>query len=644
MINIDITTYALCKKLISSALTGVSEFTLNGNTMNITTKDGKTSSADLPAPKDGVSVSNAKIDENNNLIFEMSDGSTKIAGVLPVGKVITDKVLSDESENPIANKTVSEEIKKISEDLDNTLKSQKNDQVIYKEDVDGVPMNAIHIDTNVDSGYMSISPKEITIRSGSASDVSPAVVVSSSDGVTLYNKPLTFGAYRAADKMKITDNYIESDELINFSTISTSPSLTSNIRLNPEKGSLALGEIKRSYESTGVASGVGSIAVGTNVTASGNNSIAIGKNAKATANNSLAMGNSNYMGFWTKGSTASGVNSFAWGDGVTASQKNQFAIGSFNKNQTYNCFEIGNGQWSYPSGSYSEAPSNAFSVDKNGNITSGGTTVANSGSIDISSNFSISVNSIYPTMAETIISKFAAIVFNLRNILHRDDKSTYSDIMKDIDTFAFTFKTPYNEYNVHAKRMTVSLRSSSTIDYEYSWTNSLCENKCIVSVAGYTKFTDSTQAVTGSVRVSDYSVGVIQGATETNDGQSGLAPIPKGGQESYILTGSGQWTPNILQIRKNETVGANSSVAMTISDTNFYLLSIIASGVPELDLYIISAYQNGGRLDCTRLTGSGDNDNYTVARTGAEVLTITNKMAVSGLECKLYRVNLPNIW
>lgn len=640
MINIDITTYALCKKLISSALTGVSGFTLNGNTMNITTKDGKTFSADLPTPKDGVSVSNAKIDESNNLIFEMSDGSTKTAGVLPVGKVITDKVLSKESENPIANKTVSEEIEKISGDLDNTLKSQKNSQVIYKEDVDGVPMNAIHIDTNVDSGYMTISPKAISIRSGSASDVAPAVVVSGSDGVTLYNKPLTFGAYRAADKMKITDNYIESDELVNFSTISTSPSLTSNIRLNPEKGSLALGEIKRTYESTGVASGVGSVAIGTNVTASGNNSIAIGKNAKATANNSLAMGNSNYMGFWTKGSTASGVNSFAWGDGVTASQKNQFAIGSFNENQTYNCFEIGNGQWTYPNGSYSEVPSNAFSVDVLGNAKVSNNIISN-GHIALQSSFSVQGEEQYITVAEKIAHEMYDIINNIKTMLHRENQTTINGIVDGVTTFNFKMITPYYVYDIQAVRLPIYTRTSPSFDCEYSWLDHMGRpTKCVIRISG-TQTLSSTSAPTYIILTSDYVAGLMKGATENADGQGGLVPAPQGGQAGYVLAGDGTWMAPFLKIVRKESIGANGNLSLDITDINFYLLSIIANGVPEMDLYLISSYQTE-KLDINRLTGTGDNNNYTVARTGAGTITITNKMTVSGLDCKLSRINLPD--
>lgn len=552
-----------------------------------------------------------------------------------------DSELSTTSENPVQNKVITSE-------LDNTVKLRKNHQTLAKED-DGsgeIPMHTITINTDTDKGNMSLSPVGIVIRGNSASDTAPAVAISGESGITLYDTPVTFGQYRSSDKMKIQNNYIESDDTVNISTISSSPSLTSRIRFNTQKGSLAMSDVKSTYESSASATGQSSTAIGSTSKATGDNSIAVGKNTTASGNNSIAVGNSNYMGFWTKATKASGNLSVALGDGVQAGYDKQVAIGSFNDNKSYNAFEIGNGGWQYPSGNYSENFSNAFSVDKDGNTLAGKTMIAGSGSIDLSSNFSISVNSIYPTMADTIVANFAKIIFNIKNILHRDNKTTFGDIMKDVVTFAFTFKTPYNEYTVNAKKMGVSLRGSPVVEYEYDWLDTLQEKKCIVSVMSSTVYTDSSQDITAtaSIRKTDYSVGIIKGATETNNGQSGLVPAPQSGQASYVLTGNGQWTPNILQIRKNETVGANSSVTMTISDTNFYLLSIIASGVPELDLYIISAYQNGGRLDCTRLTGSGDNDNYTVTRTGAEVLTITNKIAAASLECKLYRINLPNIW
>lgn len=192
--------------------------------------------------------------------------------------------------------------------------------------------------------------------------------------------------------------------------------------------------------------------------------------------------------------------------------------------------------------------------------------------------------------------------------------------------------------------MGVSVRSSPVVEYEYSWLDTTEEKKCIISVMGNISYTDSSQTVSASIRASDYSVGVISGATENNDGKNGLAPKPFKGQSSYVLTGNGQWTPNLLQIRKNENVAAGSSLAITIDDTNFYLLSITADSLPQQDLYIISSCQGGGKLDATRLTGSGDNSLYPISRTDDTVLTVTNNLQGSSLRCKLYKINLPTIW
>lgn len=657
MFYIDIVTYALSKKYTDKTAEGlgalkganctIKSITENDSNIAVTfewtgaggTKE--TSVMTVPKGEDGVSVSNAYIDENQELIIELSDGTEKNAGKLPVMKNAVDTELSDTSENPVQNKVITSE-------LDNTVKLRKNYQTLAKEDDDsgGIPMHTITISTNTDTGDMSLSPEGITIRKNSASDTAPAVAITGESGITLYDTPITFGQYRSTGKMKIHNNYIESDDTVNISTISSSPSLTSRIRFNTQKGSLAMSDVKSTYESSASATGQSSTAIGSTSKATGDNSIAVGKNTTASGSNSIAVGNSNYMGFWTKATKASGNLSVALGDGVQAGYDKQVAIGSFNDNKSYNAFEIGNGGWQYPSGNYLENFSNAFSVDKDGNTLTGKTMIAGSGSIDISSNFSISVNSIYPTMADTIIANFAKIIFNIRNILHRDNKTTFGDIMKDVDTFAFTFKTPYNEYTVNAKKMGVSLRGSPAVEYEYSWLDTLQENKCIVSVMGSTVYTDSSQDITAtaSIRKSDYSVGMIQGATENNNGQSGIVPAPLKGQASYVFTGNGQWTPNILQIRKNETVAESSSLAITIDDTNFYLLAITADSLPQMDMYIISSWQDGGKLDATRLTGSGDNSLYPISRTDDTVLTLTNNLPGSSLNCKLYKINLPTIW
>lgn len=86
VINIDITTYALLKKRIDSIVANssmISDLSFNNNVLTLKTVDGKIFDVDIPIPEDGVSVIGANIDENNNLILEMSDGSKKNVGELP---------------------------------------------------------------------------------------------------------------------------------------------------------------------------------------------------------------------------------------------------------------------------------------------------------------------------------------------------------------------------------------------------------------------------------------------------------------------------------------------------------------------------------------------------------------------------------
>lgn len=652
VLNIDIVTYALSKKYTDKTIQGlgalkganctVKSIIENDDDTTVTfewTGTGGTKETNVmtvPKGEDGVSVLNAHIDENQNLIVELSDGTEKNAGQLPVMKNSVDTELSDTSENPIANKAVSAE-------LDNTVKLRKNFQAIAKEDdgSGGRPMHTITINTNTDKGDMSLSPEGITIRKNSASDTAPAAVISGESGITLYDTPVTFGQYRSSDKMKIQNNYIESDDTVNISTISSSPSLTSRIRFNTQKGSLAMSDVKSTYESSASATGQNSIAIGSTSKATGDNSIAVGKKSISSGNNSIAVGNSNYMGFWTKGTKASGNLSVALGDGVQAGYDKQVTIGSFNDNKSYNAFEIGNGGWQYPSGNYSENFSNAFSVDKTGNTLSKRNCISN-GQIILQSPLLISKDISVGSVETAIAKNLYNILSYLKTELHRDDASLIRDIITGVDEFTFRVSDSYAYYMIQAKRTYLYKRGPENFNFEFSWHDALGkEQRCVISVSGTDALTDPVAHV---FERRTYQVGTMEGATENNDGQSGLVPTPLKGQASYVFTGNGQWMPNILQLIKKETVAANSSVTITINDINFYLLSVIASGVPELDLYMISSYQNGGRLDCIRLTGSGDNVNYTVTRTGAEVLTITNKIAAASLECKLYRINLPNIW
>lgn len=133
MFYIDIVTYALSKKYTDKTAEGlgalkgadciVKSITENDDNVTVTfewTGTGgtkETSVMTVPKGEDGVSVSNAYIDENQELIIELSDGTEKNAGQLPVMKNAVDTELSDTSENPIANKTVSAELKKLTETI-----------------------------------------------------------------------------------------------------------------------------------------------------------------------------------------------------------------------------------------------------------------------------------------------------------------------------------------------------------------------------------------------------------------------------------------------------------------------------------------------------------------------------------------------
>lgn len=81
----DIVTYALCKKLAAGAVSGISDLTVSGTDLIITTNDGNEITMSFPVPADGVSVIGVEIDANNHLICTMSDGSTIDAGKIVGG-------------------------------------------------------------------------------------------------------------------------------------------------------------------------------------------------------------------------------------------------------------------------------------------------------------------------------------------------------------------------------------------------------------------------------------------------------------------------------------------------------------------------------------------------------------------------------
>ena len=82
----DITTYALSKKIAAHALSGVQSMSVNGQTLIINTKDSGVLTITFPTPKDGVSVADIDVNANNQIVFTMSDGTEFISGKIPTIK------------------------------------------------------------------------------------------------------------------------------------------------------------------------------------------------------------------------------------------------------------------------------------------------------------------------------------------------------------------------------------------------------------------------------------------------------------------------------------------------------------------------------------------------------------------------------
>lgn len=79
----DLITYALCKKIAAGAVSGISNLTVNGTTLTITTNDGNILEINFPTPQDGISIADIKIEENNHLICTLTDGEKIDAGIVP---------------------------------------------------------------------------------------------------------------------------------------------------------------------------------------------------------------------------------------------------------------------------------------------------------------------------------------------------------------------------------------------------------------------------------------------------------------------------------------------------------------------------------------------------------------------------------
>lgn len=81
-----VTAYALSKKVAASAVSGVKSMSVDGQTLTINTKDNGVLKMVFPIPSDGRSVTDIDVNEKNQIVFTMSDGTEIISGVIPTVK------------------------------------------------------------------------------------------------------------------------------------------------------------------------------------------------------------------------------------------------------------------------------------------------------------------------------------------------------------------------------------------------------------------------------------------------------------------------------------------------------------------------------------------------------------------------------
>ena len=79
----DVVTYALCKKLVSSIVSGIKSMRVDGLTLYITTQDDQVLESHFPTPAYGISIVDLNIYANKHLICTMSDSTTIDAGEVP---------------------------------------------------------------------------------------------------------------------------------------------------------------------------------------------------------------------------------------------------------------------------------------------------------------------------------------------------------------------------------------------------------------------------------------------------------------------------------------------------------------------------------------------------------------------------------
>lgn len=106
----DLVTYVLCKKLVAASASGISNIEVVGSDLIFTTSSGEQFTVTLPLPESNVSIVDIDIDEDNNLLYTMSDGTVVNVGKLPSG----------ESSGSITE----EQIQEIVQDVYNLLEEQ----------------------------------------------------------------------------------------------------------------------------------------------------------------------------------------------------------------------------------------------------------------------------------------------------------------------------------------------------------------------------------------------------------------------------------------------------------------------------------------------------------------------------------------
>lgn len=81
-----VTAYALSKKVAASAVSGVKSMSVDGQTLTINTKDSGVLKMVFSIPSDGRSLTDIDVNDKNQIVFTMSDGTEITSGVIPTVK------------------------------------------------------------------------------------------------------------------------------------------------------------------------------------------------------------------------------------------------------------------------------------------------------------------------------------------------------------------------------------------------------------------------------------------------------------------------------------------------------------------------------------------------------------------------------